>query len=278
MRAELTVILVFLAFLPSSSAFFSTKQKLVAKRPQLARTPLLHFPSSDKNNVDSGTSSDDSRSIPCSERSSDRRSFLYTAVGAPLTVPVSAMASSENIPEKSHTNGYAIQHTEQEWHEMLSPQQYSILRKGGTERQRSSILNEEYRSGTYACAGCGTALFRSEAKFKSGTGWPSFASALDLEGETGISSVEVEDVSAVQMTLGGAEVYCQTCGGHLGDVFVDGWKFTGTPAAKTGRRYCIDGAALVFRPEDGGKEVRGDRPPPNKVIEYEQPLYRTTPS
>lgn len=278
MRAESTLILVFLAFLSSSSAFVSTNQKLVAKRPQLTRSLQLHFFSSDENNDDSGTSSDDSRSIPCLERSSDRRSFLCTAVGAPLIVPVSAMASSEDIPKNSRTNGYDIQHTEKEWHEMLSPQQYSILRKGGTERQRSSILNEEYRSGTYACAGCGTALFGSEAKFKSGTGWPSFASALDLEGKIGISSVEVEDVSAVQMTLGGAEARCQSCGGHLGDLFVDGWKFTGTPAAKTGKRYCIDGAALVFRPEDGGKEVRGDRPPPNKVIEYEQPLYRTTPS
>ncbi len=86
-------------------------------------------------------------------------------------------------------------------------------------------------------------------KFQSGTGWPSFASALP--------GVEIEKVNSIQLSLSGAELKCQTCGGHLGDVFNDGFLFVGTPAAKTGKRFCIDGAALVFKPANGGVDLVG---------------------
>ena len=154
---------------------------------------------------------------------------------------------------KDRTEGYALQRSEREWAYILSGKQYNILRQGGTERPYSSILEGEDRPGTFVCAGCGTPLFESSAKFHSGTGWPSFATALP--------GVEVEDVNPVQMSLAGAELRCGTCGGHLGDVFNDGMLFVNTPAFKSGKRHCVDGAALVFKPADGSTEVFGDTSP-----------------
>ena len=151
---------------------------------------------------------------------------------------------------------------------ILSGAQYNILRKGGTERQKSSIHNTSTTEnvGSYVCAGCNTPLFTSADKFSSGTGWPSFSTALQ--------GVEEEELDSIRATLDGKEVRCATCGGHLGDLFNDGWIYRGTSAAKTGKRYCIDGAALIFKPEDGGEDVFGDLPPPNRVIKYEQSMYR----
>jgi peptide-methionine (R)-S-oxide reductase len=160
---------------------------------------------------------------------------------------------------KSRTDGYTVQKTSQEWKSQLSSLQYEVLRNGGTERPYSSILESEKRPGIFECAGCGTPLFASGNKFNSGTGWPSFA--------RGLPGVEVEDVNVLQASLAGAELRCATCGGHLGDVFSDGYLFVGTEAAKTGKRFCIDGAALVFRPENSSDDaalVRGDQPAPPK--------------
>jgi peptide-methionine (R)-S-oxide reductase len=170
-----------------------------------------------------------------------------------FTRPVWAASS------KSKTDEYTVQKTPQEWKSQLSSLQYDILRNGGTERPYFSILESEKRSGIFECAGCGTPLFvDSRDKFNSGTGWPSFA--------RGLPGVEVEEVSALQASLGGAELRCATCGGHLGDVFSDGFLFVGTEAAKTGKRFCIDGAALVFRPENSNDAavIRGDEPAPSK--------------
>jgi peptide-methionine (R)-S-oxide reductase len=184
---------------------------------------------------------------------------------------------------KSRTTNYEIQHTPSEWSTILSNSQYNILRKGATERQRSSILEKETRNGNYICAGCNSTLFASTAKFNSGTGWPSFDSVIRND------VVEVEESSTgfgfgLQALDGnGKEVRCKTCGGHLGDVFGDGWRY----GSKTGKRYCINGAALIFLPIDvhvdvngdvnvngGGKRLRGDIPPPNKVIQYQPSLTR----
>jgi peptide-methionine (R)-S-oxide reductase len=158
---------------------------------------------------------------------------------------------------RSRSDGYKVQRTEREWQYVLSPAQYYILRNGGTERPFSSILESEKREGTFACAACGEPLFKSEAKFNSGTGWPSFATMLP--------GGEVEDVNPVQMGLLGAELRCGTCGGHLGDVFLDGKVFVNTPAFLSGKRHCIDGGALVFKPADGSEDVFGDLPPPSKT-------------
>jgi len=157
--------------------------------------------------------------------------------------------------QKSRTVGYTVQKTEREWKSILSPIQYNILRQGGTERPGFSILEKEKRPGVFRCAGCGTPLFATADKFNSGTGWPSFARSIG-------NNVEIEAINPVVANFSGAELRCQTCGGHLGDVFNDGFLFVGTEAAVTGKRYCIDGAALVFYPEDGdgSDPVRGDQP------------------
>ena len=145
-----------------------------------------------------------------------------------------------------------MQKSDDEWQSQLTARQYDVLRQGGTERPYTSVLEEEERTGTYSCVGCGEKLFASEAKFHSGTGWPSFA--------TSLAGVEVEKVSFVQAQLTGAELRCKTCGGHLGDVFSDGYLFVGTPAAASGKRYCIDGSALVFE-SNTGETVIGDKAP-----------------
>lgn len=161
----------------------------------------------------------------------------------------------------SRTDGYEIQKTEDEWKQQLSQIQYNILREGGTERPGYSVLESETRPGVFNCAGCGTALFETKYKFKSGTGWPSFARSLN--------GVEIENVDPITSSISGAELRCKTCGGHLGDVFSDGFLFIGTEAAKSGKRFCIDGAALVFYPEgDENNPVRGDIPAKSKKVEW----------
>lgn len=190
----------------------------------------------------------------------DRRSLfksmsIQVSSGATVAL-ISAPKPSNAIDSNNRTEGYDVQHTEREWAYILSGKQYHILRQGGTERPYSSILEDEERNGEYRCAGCDTPLFDSKAKFHSGTGWPSFA--------TPLKGVEIENVNFIQANLFGAEIRCGTCGGHLGDVFNDGILFVNTPAFISGKRYCVDGAALIFHPADGGEDINGDLPPPVK--------------
>lgn len=119
-----------------------------------------------------------------------------------LGLPRSVQAS---VP-KSRTEGYDFQLSDAEWKSKLTSRQYEILRDGGTERPYTSILEGEERPGKFSCAGCGTDLFQSEAKFHSGTGWPSFATALE--------GVEVKKVTKFEANLAGAEIRCATCGGQ----------------------------------------------------------------
>jgi peptide-methionine (R)-S-oxide reductase len=123
---------------------------------------------------------------------------------------------------------------DEEWRKILTPEQYNVLRKHGTERAHTSPLNKEKRKGTFFCAGCGQPLYRSGAKFESGTGWPSFWEP--IEGA-------VETASDRSWFMVRTEVHCARCQGHLGHVFEDGPK-------PTGLRYCMNGAAMKFDPED----------------------------
>ena len=125
------------------------------------------------------------------------------------------------------------QKTEQEWRAALTPEQFRVLRQHGTERAGTSPLNEEHRSGVFRCAGCGRALFASEAKFDSGTGWPSFYEPLDEA---------VATTTDRSYGMARTEVHCSECGGHLGHVFEDG-------PQPTGLRYCMNGVALTFDPK-----------------------------
>lgn len=171
-----------------------------------------------------------------------------------LLLPLPASATFLSAPAHS----YPTARPDREWQYILTPEQYNILRQGGTERPNSSILVSEKRPGTFLCAGCRTPLFSSESKFESGTGWPSFATALP--------GVELTSDNPAMLLLAGVELKCRSCGGHLGDAFGDGKLFPNTPAFASGRRHCIDGYALIFAPADGSAEVVGDTPGKKKEL------------
>jgi len=124
--------------------------------------------------------------------------------------------------------------TETDWQAILTPEQFHVLREHGTEHRGSSPLLQEKRAGTFRCAGCGQPLFSSATKYESGTGWPSFYRPID--GAIGTNTDRSHGMTRV-------EVHCINCGGHLGHVFPDG-------PAPTGDRYCMNGVALKFEPEN----------------------------
>ena len=129
-----------------------------------------------------------------------------------------------------------IEKSDKEWLDQLGPQAFKVLRKHDTERAGTSPLNAEKRKGTFNCAGCGQPLFASETKFESGTGWPSFYQPID--------DVAIEEQVDRTLWMTRTEVHCSKCGGHQGHVFPDG-------PNPTGLRYCINGVALKFEPEEG---------------------------
>ena len=132
---------------------------------------------------------------------------------------------------------FEVTRTEAEWKKLLTPEQFRIRRKHDTERAGSSALDKEHRKGIFQCAGCDLPLFRSEAKFDSRTGWPSFTAPIDKAIGTS------EDRSFFSTRT---EVHCRRCGGHLGHVFGDG-------PAPTGLRYCMNGGAMTFQAAEGAK-------------------------
>ena len=133
----------------------------------------------------------------------------------------------------SATENISIVKSKEEWKKELTDMQYYVLREAGTERAFTSDLLKEKRKGTYVCAACSTPLFKSEHKFDSGTGWPSFDRAIE-----GNVAYDVDYKIGYKRT----EEHCAVCGGHLGHVFEDG------PRETTGERHCINGAAMKFVP------------------------------
>lgn len=133
----------------------------------------------------------------------------------------------------STSENFKIVKSKEEWKKELTDMQYYVLREAGTERAFTSDLLKEKRKGTYVCAADNTPLFKSEHKFDSGTGWPSFDRAID-----GNVAYDVDYKIGYKRT----EEHCAVCGGHLGHVFEDG------PSETTGKRHCINGAAMKFVP------------------------------
>ncbi len=159
----------------------------------------------------------------------DRRTLLGGAGAVALTAGI-AWFAGRGSPASAEV--FAINLTPEQWRQRLSPEQYRILRDQNTERAGSSPLNREHRRGTYACAGCNLPVYRSQDKFESGTGWPSFIRPIP-------NSVRTRPDRGLIFER--TEVHCRRCGGHLGHVFDDG-------PPPTGKRWCMNGDALKFAP------------------------------
>lgn len=152
-----------------------------------------------------------------------------------LAAGVAGLALSvfgRRTPATASEGAFEIMLSEDAWRAKLTPAQFNILREEGTERPNSSALNDEKRAGIFHCAGCDLPVYSSEAKYDSGTGWPSFWQSID-------DAVRTKQDNTLFSTR--TEVHCRRCGGHFGHIFDDG-------PQPTGMRHCLNGLALSFKP------------------------------
>lgn len=159
----------------------------------------------------------------------DRRTVLLSGV-AGLGIVATGLTGGQ---AQSRAKNFEVSLTPEEWKEKLTPEQFYVLRREGTERPFTSPLNDNKEIGTYHCAGCDQGIYRSETKYDSKTGWPSFWD--NIEGMVG-TTVDYK------LIYPRTEVHCARCGGHLGHIFDDGPK-------PTGKRHCLNGVALTFMPD-----------------------------
>jgi peptide-methionine (R)-S-oxide reductase len=168
----------------------------------------------------------------------DRRFFIKTGalVGAAALLPraASAFATGDAASKGKGEELKKVTKTDEEWKRILTPEQYRVTRRAGTEAPYSSPLNDEHRAGVFECADCDLPLFDSKTKFNSGTGWPSFYAP--------VSKHNVREKTDDTLGMRRTEVLCARCDAHLGHVFDDGPR-------PTGLRYCMNGVALKFVPK-----------------------------
>ena len=159
----------------------------------------------------------------------ERRSLLAGGAGIGLLVYLVAVGRGAAKP-----NGetFEVERADAEWRRRLTPAQFDVLRRSGTEAPGSSPLDDQFRPGIYSCVACALPLYTSDTKFDSGTGWPSFWAPIDGAIRTSTDN---------SLLMARTEVHCRQCGGHLGHVFHDG-------PPPTGLRYCMNGVALSFKP------------------------------
>ena len=163
----------------------------------------------------------------------NRRNFLLSSAAIAVSAAGAVAVLRMGKPSAAMAGSFEVEKTEAEWRSILSPEQFAVLRQEDTEPSGSSPLNNEKRKGIFHCAGCDLAAYSSETKYESGTGWPSFWQSLP-------DAIGTKEDNTLFMTR--TEVHCRRCGGHFGHIFDDG-------PPPTGKRHCLNGLALTFRPE-----------------------------
>ncbi len=166
-------------------------------------------------------------------KSLDRRTVISGTLAVAGTIGVVGLSGLVSFADARPGGPFKINRSPEQWKQRLGAARYRIMRLEGTERAYSSPLNDEKRKGVYACAGCNLGLYKSDTKYDSGTGWPSFWAPIARD--------RIGMTKDYKIGYPRTEVHCARCGGHLGHIFNDGPK-------PTGKRHCINGLALKFIP------------------------------